>query len=364
MDEESKVQIKSSFKIPEWLANAMPDLGKAPEENCSNEYINEGLTSLQNSALYKNALRSQQIAMELGVIAYRGVFGTLYCMTDEKKFVGGSNTNQFLGGAMHEAIATFDVAQIVDGVVSLVKSGAEQQIMSPINYYNNLKNIAQKGSATPVEVLKVILIPPMNAQVEGIEKGVKIGDQFIKHYFTQCDKTQLKDGTIANLCWYRYGQITVMVVPLVITGGEWAITKIGKIAELTKVTQTLATNVVKLDAQLTARGIILAEEGAFTVIKKADTGAEIARVASKETTEIEKALQTIALDTRQIEALLIKYPQLKNIVDNLGDLKQSFLDDFARADEAIIIELNKPNSELLNAWKNYRGKFKTQVICH
>lgn len=364
IDEEGKVQIKSSFKIPEWLANAMPDLGKVPEENCGNEYINEGLISLQNSALYKNALRSQQIAMEIGVIAYRGLFGTLYCMTDEKKFVGSSNTNQFIGGAMHEAIATFDVAQIVDGVISLVKSGAEQQIMAPINYYNNLKNIAQKGSATPIEVLKVILIPPMNAQVEGIEKGVKIGDQFIKHYFTECDKTQLKDGTVANLCWYRYGQITVMVVPLVITAGEWAVAKIGKIAELAKVSQTLASNIVKLDAQLTARGLILAEEGSYTIIKNAETGVEITRVASKDTVEIEKAIQNLIVDTKQVETLLTKYPQLKSMVDNLGDLKQSFLEDFARADDAILAELSKPNSELFNAWKNYRVKFKTQVICH
>ena len=217
MDEEGKVQIKSSFKIPEWLANAMPDLGKAPEENCSNEYINEGLTSLQNSALYKNALRSQQIAMELGVIAYRGVFGTLYCMTDEKKFVGASSANQFVGGAMHEAIATFDVAQIVEGVISLVKSGAEQQIMSPITYYNNLKEISTKGFDTnddvkfAKQVMGVVLLPPSNTAVDNIEKGVKVAKQLYS-YYADC----------GNICWYRYGEASVIVIPAVISGGSWA----------------------------------------------------------------------------------------------------------------------------------------------
>ena len=217
MDEEGKVQIKSSFKIPEWLANAMPDLGKAPEENCSNEYINEGLTSLQNSALYKNALRSQQIAMELGVIAYRGVFGTLYCMTDEKKFVGASSANQFVGGAMHEAIATFDVAQIVEGVISLVKSGAEQQIMSPITYYNNLKEISTKGFDTnddvkfAKQVMGVVLLPPSNTAVDNIEKGVKVAKQLYT-YYADC----------GNMCWYRYGEASVIVIPAVISGGSWA----------------------------------------------------------------------------------------------------------------------------------------------
>ena len=217
MDEEGKVQIKSSFKIPEWLANAMPDLGKAPEENCSNEYINEGLTSLQNSALYKNALRSQQIAMELGVIAYRGVFGTLYCMTDEKKFVGASSANQFVGGAMHEAIATFDVAQIVEGVISLVKSGAEQQIMSPVTYYNNLKEISTKGFDTnddvkfAKQVMGVVLLPPSNTAVDNIEKGVQVAKQLYT-YYADC----------GNLCWYRYGEASVIVIPAVISGGSWA----------------------------------------------------------------------------------------------------------------------------------------------
>ncbi|BAP31035.1 uncharacterized protein CHSO_1998 [Chryseobacterium sp. StRB126] len=364
MDEEGKVKIKSSFTLPEWLSNALPDIGKAPDENCTNEYVNVGLEKLQNTALYKNALRSEQIVMEMGVIGYRGLFGTLYCMTDEKKFVNGSKTNQFIGGALHEVIATVDVAEIVNGVVSLVKSGAEQQIMAPVNYYNNLKSIAQKGSATPVEALKVILIPPLNAQVDGIQKGIEIGDQFIKHYFTECDKTQLKDGSVGNLCWYRYGQITVMVIPLVITGGEWAVTKVGKIAELAKVSQTLTTNIIKLETQLAAKGVILAEEGAYTILKNAETGAEITRVASKETAQVEKALQSLAIDVRQIEALLAKYPNLKNLVDQLGDLKQTFLQDFAKVDEAVIIELSKPNSELFSAWKNYRSKIKTGVICN
>lgn len=364
MDAEGKVKIKSSFTLPQWFSNALPDIGKAPDENCTDEYINVGLEYLQNTSLYKNALRSEQIVMEMGIIGYRGLFGTLYCMTDEAKFVNVSKTNQFMGGALHEVIATVDVAEIVNGVVSLVKSGAEQQIMAPINYYNNLKGIAQKGSATPVEALKIILIPPLNAQVDGIQKGIEIGDQFIKHYFTECDKTPLKNGSVANLCWYRYGQITVMVVPLVITGGEWAVTKIGKIAELAKVSQTLTTNIIKLETQLAAKGVILVEEGAYTIVKNAETGAEITRVASKETAQVEKALQSLVTDVKSVEALLAKYPNLKNIVDQLGDLKQTFLQDFAKVDEAVIIELNKPNSELFNAWKNYRSKIKTGVICN
>ena len=284
IDQQGKVEIKSSFKVPEWFANALPDLGKQPEENCSNEYINVGLESLKNKDVYKIAPRSQQIAMEMGVIAYRGVFGTLYCMTDEKKFVNASPANQFVGGAMHEAIATFDVAQIVEGVVSLVKSGAEQQIMSPITYYNNLKEISTQGFDTnddvkfAKQVMGVVLLPPSNTAIAQIEQGVKIAKQLKEHYF-DCDK----------VCYYRYGQAAVIIVPIVLTVGEYAVAKLSTFARLSP---ELCNSLIKLNGKLAEKGVILEEQAGKTLIKNYD-GTLVKTVESTDTEAIKNALEEL-----------------------------------------------------------------------
>jgi hypothetical protein len=105
------------------------------------------------------------------------------------------------------------------------------------------------------------------------------------------DKTKLKNGKTVNICYYRYGQLAVIAVPIVYTGGEYAVAKIKEIADISKISVSLAENVLKLNEKLIAKGVFLFEADGKTFIKNATTG-EVVTVESTSITDVEKALDS------------------------------------------------------------------------
>lgn len=66
-----------------------------------------------------------------------------------------------------------------------------------------------------------------------------------------------------------------------------------------------------------------------------------------------------------LDDLLAKYPNLNSKVKRLSkELQEAFARDFGNASEDVIKQLNKENSEMLNAWKNFRSRNKNKIICN
>ncbi|TGN26080.1 fibronectin type III domain-containing protein [Empedobacter tilapiae] len=361
LEANGELKIDFSFETPDWLIKLLPEAGKSGD-TCAKEYINKALEELKGTYAYKNVPRADQIAMEVGAATYYGFFGILYCATNEESCKNSSSTVKFITGATHELAASVDVVQIVEGVVALVKGGASVTMKSYVDYYKNLQKISQNQAASPRQALEVILFPPANSSITVVEKAIEVGDSFIKNYFTECDQYQLKDGSIADMCAYRYGEITVMVVPIVFTAGEWAITKVSVLNKLklaTKLSDNLLEASIQLDRKLASKGVKLVDEGAGTVLIETKTGNRLTKIESKNQAEIEKALDN--LTGSHIDDLIKDYPNLKKWLND-PELKKIFEKDFGNASSDVLKALDNQNA--FDAWKNLREKNPKLILCN
>ncbi|WP_159453793.1 fibronectin type III domain-containing protein [Ohtaekwangia koreensis] len=211
------VAMQYSFTPPDWLSDLFPNIANS----CADEYIGEGLTTLHNSIVYKTATVDQQIIAEYSTVIYRGVFGVFYCATSEEAVKKSSDATKYIAGAVHELIATVDVAEMVSGLAQLAKQVVKSNIDSYASYISDVRRTftdVKNNTSISEEVLLQRLMPPgLRQQVAAYKAVVKIGGHFVKFYFTDC----------ADMCPYRYGQVTVMLVPIVLTAGEWVVVKSG-----------------------------------------------------------------------------------------------------------------------------------------
>jgi hypothetical protein len=164
--------------------------------------------------------------MEYENLFYDMLFGALYCWTDEAAAQGKSAAVQYALGLIHEIVATLDVKEIVKGVTKLVENIGAAIVTAVKEIIEKLKeevdDQVQSGNVDFEELAKVIL-KAISSQFEaGYNKIKQIAENFKKTYFTECDN----DPQYGDICPYRYGQITAMVVPIVLTAGEWAIAKL------------------------------------------------------------------------------------------------------------------------------------------
>ncbi|MCC9063561.1 fibronectin type III domain-containing protein [Flavobacterium piscisymbiosum] len=296
-DSTGKETLKLEYKlqIPKAIQDLFPNFKTS--DNCMVDYINSSLATLHGNFIYKNMRPSDQALVEIATVFYQGFFGMWYCATNEESIANSNGFDQYLAGATHEAIAMIDVVLLVDGLATLAKEGLKVKVQSYVKYYENLKSINttinKGGEIQPEQILGVVLIPPYNTLSDNIKKVVKIGNEFKKTYFTECNETKLKNGKTADICYYRYGQLTVMIFPILYTAGEYAVAKISQIAKLSKVSVSLAENAIKLNEKLIAKGVYLLEADGKTIIKNATTG-EIIAVEGTAITDIEKALDNLS----------------------------------------------------------------------
>ncbi|WP_163395881.1 fibronectin type III domain-containing protein [Flavobacterium limi] len=290
------LKLQYQLQIPKSIKDLFPDFKTS--DNCMVDYINSSLTKLHENVIYKNMKPSDQAAVEICTVFYQGFFGMWYCATNEESIANAGGVEQYLAGATHEAIAMIDVVLLVDGLATLVKEGLKANLQGYVKYYENLKSISttinKGGQLEPKQIINVVLIPPYNTYSETIDKAIKIGNEFKKTYFTECDKTILKTGKVADICYYRYGQLTVMIVPILYTAGEYAVAKISQIAKMSKISVSLTENALMLNEKLAAKGVTLMEAEGKTLIKNATTGETIATVESKALKDIENALDDLS----------------------------------------------------------------------
>ncbi len=209
------VAMQYSFTAPAWLSDLFPNIANS----CADEYIGAGLTALHNSLVYKTATVDKQIIAEYSTVIYRGIFGVFYCATGEEAVKHSSDATKFIAGAVHELIASVDVAEMASGIAQLAIQVAKSEVDSYASYITDLQQTytdVKNNTSIPRDVLLKRLMPPgLRLQVAAYNAVVKVGGYFVKFYVTDC----------ADMCPYRYGQVTVMLVPIVLTAGEWVVVK-------------------------------------------------------------------------------------------------------------------------------------------
>jgi TANFOR domain-containing protein len=258
-----QIKLDHKFTAPAWMRQIFP----AFTDQCTDDYVNKGLDELHKSLLYQAEDSLSQAFDEIKVMAYRAVFGFLYCATNEKSAKNANDKMQFFMGALNQVVATFDVEQMVNGIVSLATTVVSANLQGYEDYYNDLKNTLIKiNYGTPVsddDLLRLCMPPEWRAQAALVKKGAHLASLFYKMYFSQCDKYKFSDGTIGNVCAYRKGQLTVMIIPIVLTAGEYAMVKTASlIADLQALAEG-SEDAVRLMSQAESAGETVAatEEG-------------------------------------------------------------------------------------------------------
>ncbi|HEY9049626.1 MAG TPA: hypothetical protein VIN08_27200, partial [Ohtaekwangia sp.] len=277
-DGSVSVAMQYSFTPPAWLTDLFPDVANS----CADEYIGAGLTALHNSTLYKTSAVDQQIIAEYSTVIYRGVFGIFYCATSEEAVKNSSEASKYIAGAVHELIASVDVAEMASGLAQLAKQVVKSNIDSYASYITDLRQTytdIKNNTSIPHEVLLQRLMPPgLRQQVAAYNAVVKIGGHFVKFYFTGC----------ADMCPYRYGQVTVMLVPIVLTAGEWVVVKGGALVNSLKTLKNAGKVLDKTED--VARVLTEAENIGATVVDDGE------RILVKESEDATDAITTIEKD--------------------------------------------------------------------
>lgn len=221
------IDVQHKIDAPKWLQDAFAGVGNIGN-GCSEAYINEALGTLHTSSTYKSLELADQVTAEIMVCVYRGVFGSLYCATNEQSVANKSATMKYVAGAVHELVATVDVAEMIKGLGLVLKSGASTVVNAQLSYLVDVRRTYEditNGRSVPIEELIIRLTPPDVRIANSFALGIsKVATGFTKFYFTECEST-LEFGS--NMCPYRYGQVTVMIIPVVLTAGEWAFVKVG-----------------------------------------------------------------------------------------------------------------------------------------
>jgi hypothetical protein len=103
------------------------------------DYVNAGLSKLRGNIAYQNESLYIKIGDEFLTSFYYGMFGMLYCMTDEEAVSNHPWGAKFLAGGIHELVFFVDINSLIEGIGMLVKSGAEIELASYKSFLSDIK---------------------------------------------------------------------------------------------------------------------------------------------------------------------------------------------------------------------------------
>ncbi|WP_197285514.1 fibronectin type III domain-containing protein [Pedobacter sp. R20-19] len=352
--QSKKLDLQHHLSAPKWLTDVMPNVDA---DACITEYVNEGLKELHNDPVYQVSLDFDKALQEINVVTYRGLFGILLCATNEESVQNASATTKYLAGALHEIIVTVDVKELVKGLVKIGTEAATATVKSNLEFYQDIKQTfldIHAGKTIDNAVLMQRLLPPgMRNDIKLMNTVVKVAKQFSEFYFTKCDTYKFKNGQTGDICAYRYGQVTVMVVPIVFTAGEWAIAKGSALVGRLKTISTLGreVEVINLLSKAEDGTTIIAEsekiiiksgDEVHTVVKESGTvvikeGVEsiddAVKILEKEITDPEllrAAKEEVIAEVAEDASVLKDTKWLENIIK--GNRFEKYMDPRIRAD--------------------------------
>jgi hypothetical protein len=201
---------------------------------CAVNYVNEKLDTLHKRPSYQNLpTENEKRLAEQKSLAYDLVFGYLYCATNEESVKNSSCSFQAFTGMLHEMIAVVDVGLMADALVEMVQHASAVLQPEMDSLVNGFKDIAggevSFGNFDQERFFRKLAERNMKGFDSGYNKLTAIADNFRKMFFTQCHATEV-GGSNYDLCCYRKGQLTMMVLPIVLTGGNYLAVKLGNLA--------------------------------------------------------------------------------------------------------------------------------------
>lgn len=265
------IDLEHPVNLPVWvreLLDLFPDiiLGE-----CTVNYINQKLDDLHQSPSYLALpTENDKRNAEYRSLAYDLVFGYFYCQTDENAAKNMSCTGQFAMAMLHELIASVDIDQMKEGLIKIAQGlgGLVQQNVN--NLIDAVKDASENettiGTFDYERFVRSITENTIQDAQSFYDKAVTIATQFKNVYFTNCNATPLAGGSY-DMCCYRNGELTMMVLPILLTAGDYAVVKLTGLASKYGI---FADKAVKMLADAERLSAHIAQDGAKLVIKESD----------------------------------------------------------------------------------------------
>ncbi len=195
------------------------DLAGAYSPPCVREYVLEGVRKLEQNIVYIGKVDAEKLLIKGGYIIYRTVIGLVSCSTNptaaaDLKARGGTDAELFTMGMTYELITLVDVLGMAEGIVDIAGMATKAVVQSYVDYarYSSatIAKIATRQPVTEEEVVYLFISPDKQLFLQGITTAKKIGEELKKEY--------LGDA-------YKHGRLTVLVVPIVFTGGTYIVAR-------------------------------------------------------------------------------------------------------------------------------------------
>ena len=274
----SSLHLDHYANLPKWVQDFLHKMQLYPDQ-CTIDYVNQHLDQLHQSAAYLNEPgENVKKLMEVGSVGYSMLFGTLYCKTNEASAAGKSPSTQFGLGLLNEAIASIDVRQIVDGLAHIAKGLGNQVDNRVMNIITTVEEVVEQLTIqgyVDYELLAKKIVEANNTQLSDVYvQAVSIANHFKQTYFTNCNA----DPNHGDICAYRQGQVTMMVLPIVLTGGEWAVIKANALAGKYAAKSTRAIELIN-DAYNSAKQVL---QESYTLLDELGTPSTASKTIIKE----------------------------------------------------------------------------------
>ncbi len=290
--------------------------------SCLDEKIASNLALLKESQSYKINDKPTQKIRELSTVLFTMAIDGIICKIGDKGDPKDDCIPNVLKGATVEILSMLNIPNLVNGIEVLGESFLAKcyknhkqllkdnyAILRDLAKGEQYKNVTKQATyATGLKTYFALSFPGSGCVNEKDLKQVgNILDQLKHHYTGGC---------------YQYGKLAVLIIPMVVTGGEWALTKLQKIQTFTKVNKSLIRYIVTLNEELAAKEVFLEiVEGTNNIIvKKADgtilktiKSTELGLPATATAEEIEVAMQ------KEIENELKKFAESVRLVPELTE---------------------------------------------
>ncbi len=271
---ESKLE--HTINVPGWVREFF-EIFNIPLSPCTQQRVNDGLDSLHAKPEYINEpSEGLKAVMEYKSMAYDMLFGGLYCSVDSNAAIGKSCAEQVAMGIMHEAISSVDVVQMRDGIVNMAKGLGNLVQQNVKDLIGGVESIVKETTTSGIYNMESVAKKIIKKNVTDLEnvynKAAAFAEQFKQMYFTNC----------GQICCYRKGELAMMIVPILLTAGDYAVVKLTNLAAKYG---SRAGKAVRMLDEATTSGATIVDNipGEMKIIEPADVGVdELTTVIKKE----------------------------------------------------------------------------------
>ena len=206
----------------------------------------------------------------VGYTVYRCVMGLLNCSTNTEaakdlKAKGSTDETLFFLGMTHELVNMIDILGMAEGIADISEATAKAVYTSYKDYAIHSSNIAAKllknQPVSQEDILYLFITPDKQLFFQGIESAKKIGGQLKEEYLGNDE-----------LGAYKKGRLTVLVVPIILTGGQYLIAKgpqmLGRMSIFLTATKSAIGNFGAKIAVATKRGWTIVKEATAVTFSK------------------------------------------------------------------------------------------------